>query len=126
MIRCSQHPKSLIVWGTGEAKREFLFVDDAAEGVLKCVKAPKGSIVNIGSGIETPILELAKEVLRAYGLRIPIKLDPSKPNGQLRKVLDTHKAQNLLSWRAKTTLSNGLSQTARWYQSQSKPNGDVK
>lgn len=118
MIRCSQNPSTLRVWGTGAAKREFLFVDDAAEGVLACLNAPNGSIVNIGSGIETPIISLAKAIVTAYELNIEIELDPTKPDGQLRKVLDVQKAQKILAWRPNTSLKEGLRKTALWYKSQ--------
>ena len=116
MIRCSADPSKLIVWGTGIARREFLFVDDAAEGVLACVHAPKASIINIGTGIETPILELAQKVIAAHKLDIPIVLDKTKPDGQIRKVLDVHKAKALLGWEAQTSLEDGLAQTAEWYR----------
>jgi GDP-L-fucose synthase len=115
MIRCTQKPKELIVWGTGIALREFLFVEDAAEGVLACVHAPSASIINIGTGIETPILRLAEQTIAAHGLDIPIVLDERKPNGQLRKVLDVQKAQKILDWKARYSLEEGLSITARWY-----------
>ncbi len=115
MIRCTQRPKELIVWGTGIARREFLFVEDAAEGVLACVHAPQASIINIGTGIETPIITLAEQTIAAHGLNIPIVLDERKPNGQLRKVLDVQKAKELLNWEAQYSLEEGLSMTARWY-----------
>jgi GDP-L-fucose synthase len=94
-----------------------LFVDDAAEGVLACVHAPKASVINIGTGMETPILELAKKVMAAHNLDIPIVLDKSKPDGQIRKVLDVRKATEVLGWTAQTSLTKGLSCTARWYRS---------
>jgi len=118
MIRCSHNPEQLIVWGTGAARREFIFVEDAAEGVLACVHAPKAEIINIGTGIETPILELAQKTIVAHGMDIPIVLDSTKPDGQLRKVLDVQKAKNLLDWVAPTSLEKGLSITASWYRQQ--------
>lgn len=116
MIRCSADPSELIVWGTGIARREFLFIDDAAEGVLACVHAPKASIINIGTGIETPILELAQKVIAAHKLNISIVLDKTKPDGQIRKVLDVSKAKELLGWEAQTSLKDGLEQTAACYR----------
>ena len=116
MIRCSAEPSELVVWGTGIARREFLFIDDAAEGVLACVHAPKASIINIGTGIETPILELAQQVIAAHKLDIPIVLDKTKPDGQIRKVLDVRKAKEVLSWAAQTSLEDGLLKTAEWYR----------
>ena len=116
MIRCSADPSELIVWGTGIARREFLFIDDAAEGVLACVHAPKAAIINIGTGIETPILELAQQVIAAHKLDISIVLDKTKPDGQIRKVLDVGKAKELLGWEAQTSLEEGLAETAKWYR----------
>ena len=72
MIRCTKKPSSLLVWGTGVARREFLFVDDAAAGILACLDAPDGGIINIGSGTETPIIALAEEIVAAHGLDIKI------------------------------------------------------
>ena len=119
MIRCSQSPESLIVWGSGTPTREFIYIDDAAKGVLACLDAPPSTFVNIGTGVETPILELAKQVIQAHGLDIPVLLDPSKPDGQPRKVLDVQSAFELLNWSAETPLEQGLRQTAQWYRAQS-------
>ena len=118
MIRCSQAPDELVVWGTGTPTREFLYIDDAAQGVLACLDAPSGHFVNIGTGVETPIKELAQKVIAAHGLDIPLRLDSSKPDGQPRKVLDVQRANTLLNWSAQTPLEKGLHETARWYRSQ--------
>jgi GDP-L-fucose synthase len=116
MIRCASSPSELVVWGTGAASREFLYVDDAAKGVLASLSAPAATVVNIGTGIETPIASLAKMVAEAHGLSIPLRFDPSKPDGQLRKVLATGRASGLFGWRASTSLESGLASTARWYR----------
>ncbi len=114
MIRCAAKPESLTVWGTGSASREFLYAADAAEGILAAAAGPAGAI-NIGSGQEVSILDLAGAVLRAWGLDIPIHLDRSKPDGQPRKCLSVARAEAVLGWRAPTSLADGLAETARWY-----------
>jgi GDP-L-fucose synthase len=118
MIRCAANPDELIVWGTGEAQREFLYIEDAAEGILACLKAPAGEFVNIGTGRSTSILDLSKAVLKAHGVDIPIRFDPTKPNGQLRKVLSVEKAKKILHWESKISLETGLKRTALWYRKQ--------
>lgn len=118
MIRCAGNPEHLDVWGTGIAEREFLHVDDAVEGILACLKAPAGEFINIGSGLSTSILELAKMITSAHGLDCPIQLDSTKPDGQLKKVLNVEKAKELLGWQAKISLNNGLKGTAKWYREQ--------
>ena len=114
MIRCAAAPSSLTVWGTGQASREFLLVRDAAEGVLACIDAT--GPVNIGSGQEVTILDLARAVLAAWSLDIPIHLDPTRPDGQPRKCLSVEKAAAELGWRAQTALADGLAETAAWYR----------
>ncbi|MBQ73177.1 MAG: GDP-fucose synthetase [Planctomycetaceae bacterium] len=114
MIRCAGRPEELVVWGTGSASREFLFIEDAAAGVLAAAAGPAGAI-NIGSGQEVSILSLAKAVLSAWSLDIPIRLDRDKPDGQPRKCLSVERAASVLGWRAPTALDAGLRQTARWY-----------
>ena len=118
MIRCSAFPEALVVWGTGTPTREFIYIDDAAQGVLACLDAPPSAFINIGTGVETRILDLAKQVIVSHGIDIPLVLDKSKPDGQPRKVLDVRKAQKLLNWSAKIPLEQGLLQTAQWYRSQ--------
>ena len=118
MIRCSGSPEALVVWGTGTPTREFIYIDDAAQGVLACLDAPPSEFINIGTGVETRILDLAKQVIVSHGIDIPLVLDKSKPDGQPRKVLDVRKAQKLLNWSAQTSLEQGLLQTAQWYRSQ--------
>lgn len=120
MIRSLQNSNELVVWGTGEAQREFLYIDDAVTGVLATLKAPKGEFINIGTGISTSILALARTILQVQGLDIPIRLDKTKPNGQLQKVLNVEKANNILNWTAQTSLESGLKNTAMWYRQQLK------
>lgn len=118
MMRCARKPSSLILWGTGTPTREFLYIDDAAEGVLATIRGTSGSMINIGTGVETSILELAKEILQGFDLHIPIRFDASRPDGQPRKVLSVAKARQELGWQAKTSLRNGLQKTIEWYKLQ--------
>jgi len=115
MIRCAQQPEELILWGSGKPTREFLYIDDAVTGVLACQQAKPASVINIGTGIETSIVELAKAVLAVHKLDIPIRLDSQRPDGQPRKVLCVQRAQQELGWRARVSLKDGLQRTASWY-----------
>lgn len=117
MLRCARRPAELVVWGTGQATREFLYVADAAEGILASAGGPAGP-VNIGSGEEVAIRDLAAAVLRAWGLDIPLRLDLERPDGQPRKCLSVARAAAVLGWQATTPLDEGLRQTAQWYQAQ--------
>lgn len=116
MIRCSQDPEQLIVWGTGVAQREFIHVDDAIQGILACLNGDPGSFFNIGSGEATSILDLAHLILDAHGLHCPIVLDRSKPDGQLQKRMSVEKAKKELGWSSQISLKEGLFRTAKWYR----------
>ena len=118
MIRLTTQPRSLTVWGTGTATREFLHVRDAVKGILATLKAPYAEAINIGSGEEVSIFDLSQKIISAFGLNIPIELDRSKPDGQPRKVMSVEKAHRLLNWRAEIPLEIGLKETAEWYCSQ--------
>ena len=120
MMRSIHNTDELVVWGTGVAQREFLYIDDAVTGVLATLHAPKGEFVNIGTGISTSILEIARTILQVQGLDTPIRLDETKPNGQLKKVMNVEKAKNQLNWTAQTSLESGLKNTAMWYRQQLK------
>lgn len=117
MIRCAQGPGELVVWGTGSPTREFLFIKDAADGVLASASGPAGPI-NIGSGQEIAIRDLAAAVLAAWDLDVPVRLDRDKPDGQPRKCLSVARAAATLGWRAPTPLATGLRETAAWYREQ--------
>ncbi len=107
----------LVVWGTGRATREFLYVEDAADGVLAMADCDSPEPVNIGSGVEVPIADLAAAVARACGFTGAVRCDPTRPDGQPRKCLDVRRAQERLGWSAKTPLDVGLVKTATWYRS---------
>lgn len=111
------------VWGSGKASREFLYVEDAAEGLLLATeKYDKSDPVNLGSGQEIRIAELVSLISELTGYQGRIVWDSSKPDGQPRRCLDTSKAEKEFGFRAKTGFKEGLTRTIDWYeQAQSKP-----
>jgi GDP-L-fucose synthase len=105
-------------WGTGEASREFLYVEDCAEGVLKAAASYDGSEpVNIGTGSEIKIAELLNLIARLTGFKGDIRWQHDKPDGQPRRRLDTSRAAELFGFRAETLLEEGLRRTIDWYES---------
>lgn len=120
MQRCLAAPDELLVWGTGQATREHLFVEDAADGVLACTAAAlAGNLVgpiNVGSGQEVSVYELAHAIARACDYRGPVRFDTSKPDGQPRKCLAVDRMTTELGWTARTSLAEGLRRTLAWYR----------
>ena len=109
--------KELVVWGTGNASREFLFVEDAAEAiVLATEKYNKGDPINIGNGKEIAIKDIVKLISELVGFQGEIRWDTSKPDGQHRRCLDVGKAKKEFGFTAKTDLRNGLKQTIEWFK----------
>jgi GDP-L-fucose synthase len=103
------------LWGTGTPLREFLFVDDLAEAVIFLLEHyDDPETINIGSGHEVSIAELAKRVAKTVGFTADIVHDLSKPDGTPRKVLDSSKLTNF-GWQAGTSLDEGLAKTYAWY-----------
>ncbi|MBT9133242.1 MAG: GDP-L-fucose synthase [Syntrophomonadaceae bacterium] len=110
---------SIIVWGTGKATREFLYVEDAAEGiVLATEKYDKGDPVNLGAGFEISIKDLVGLICELSGFDGEIEWDTSKPDGQPRRCLDTSKAEEGFGFKAKTDFREGLKKTIEWYRAQ--------
>jgi GDP-L-fucose synthase len=108
---------SVEVWGTGEATREFLYVDDAAEGIVLAAEHYDGrEPVNIGAGREISIRELADLIARETGFKGEIVWDRSKPDGQPRRVLDMTRARELFGFRARVEFLDGLRRTIEWYR----------
>ena len=105
------------VWGTGAATREFLYVDDAAEGIVLAAQRYDGrEPVNLGSGMEISIRELAGIIADETGFRGRVVWDDSKPDGQPRRALDVTRAERLFGFRARTGFMEGLRQTIEWYR----------
>lgn len=102
---------SVSVWGTGKQRREFLFVDDMADAAVYFLENyHKSEFVNIGSGKDVSIAELAGTIAKVVGYKGKIEFDTSKPDGMPRKLLDTTKAESL-GWRYKTELEEGIKLT---------------
>jgi GDP-L-fucose synthase len=103
------------IWGDGTPLREFLHVEDLASACLMLFKEYDGSVaINVGSGQETSILDLAQSVSKVVGFEGTIKFDKTKPNGTPRKLLDTHFLNNL-GWNAQIGLKDGLASTYDWF-----------
>jgi len=106
----------IIVWGTGNASREFLYVEDAAEAILLAAeKYNKSDPVNIGAGFEISIKDLVTLIGRLIEFKGKIIWDKTKPDGQPRRGLDTSKAFDEFGFKAKTSFEEGLRKTIRWY-----------
>ncbi|HEX8286201.1 MAG TPA: GDP-L-fucose synthase, partial [Pyrinomonadaceae bacterium] len=109
---------SVEVWGTGAATREFLYVDDAAEGIVLAAEEYDGrDPVNLGSGMEISIKDLAELIARETGYRGELVWDASKPDGQPRRALDVTRAEELFGFRARVDFVEGLRRTIAWYRS---------
>lgn len=107
----------VIVWGTGKVSREFLYVNDAAEGIILATeKYNKSEPVNLGTNSEITIKKLAELIADLANYSGLIKWDLSKPDGQPRRCLDTTKAKKYFDFEAKTRLVDGLKQTIQWYK----------
>lgn len=108
------------LWGDGSPTREFLYVSDAARGIVTAAENYNGNEpVNLGSGWEVTIKDLAEEIAKLVKYEGKIVWDVTKPNGQPRRRLDTTKAEKLFGFKAQTALSDGLEKTISWYLSQS-------
>ena len=110
-------PPTITVWGTGKATREFLYADDAAEGILLAAeKYNKPDPVNLGAGFEISIKDLVELIAELTGFTGQIAWDSSKPDGQPRRMLNTTKAQKEFGFKAKTSFKEGLTNTIKWYR----------
>jgi len=118
ILRCLADPEELLVWGTGRATREHLFVQDAADGLLALAEWGKPEPINIGTGVEVSVADLARQIADATGFGGQIRFDETKPDGQPRKVMDCSKAKREIGWEAPTTLEQGLAKTVAWYRDQ--------
>jgi GDP-L-fucose synthase len=111
--------RTIEVWGDGSPTREFLYVDDAAEGILLAAECYNDSLpVNLGSGYEISIKELVETIAQLTGFRGEIVWDVTKPNGQPRRKLDTSRAEATFGFRASTDFPTGLARTVEWYREQ--------
>ena len=117
--------RTVVLWGSGEPRREFLYVDDLAEACLflmsidetelRDVVDETGYIINVGTGVDYTIAELANVIKDLTGYQGEISWDDTKPDGAKRKLLDSNRIKNM-GWSPKTTLDDGLDRTYSWYQ----------
>lgn len=113
---------TLEVWGTGSATREFFYVEDAADAIcLAADRYDKSDPVNIGAGFEISIRDLTQLICRLAGFSGKIVWDPSKPDGQPRRMLETSRAAKEFGFTAKTDLATGLAKTIEWYRKNRHP-----
>jgi GDP-L-fucose synthase len=109
--------KQIVLWGDGSPTREFLYAEDAAEGILLAAERYNGSEpVNLGAGSEISIKNLALLIAKQTGFEGEFVWDTSKPNGQPRRALDTSRAEAYFGFRARTPFEEGLRRTIEWYQ----------
>ena len=109
--------ESITAWGTGEPTREFLYVTDAADGILTATERyDESDPINLGSGMEISIRELVDTIVELTGFTGEVKWDTSKPDGQPRRRLDTSRAQERFNWEASTEFREGLRKTIEWYE----------
>jgi GDP-L-fucose synthase len=110
-------PEEIVLWGDGTPTREFLYVDDAVDGLLLAAERYDGpEPVNLGTGAEISIGDLAELVAEVTGFHGRVTWDSSMPNGQPRRSLDASRAEELFGFRARTALRDGLARTVAWYR----------
>ena len=109
--------ETVVCWGSGRPSRDFLYVDDAAEGILLAAeKLDDPAPVNVAAGEETTIADLAHTVAALCGFRGTIRWDASRPDGHPRRALDVTRARTVLGFRAHTPLADGLGATIEWWR----------
>ncbi len=114
-----ESPEEVVLWGDGSPTREYLYVEDCAEGLVLAAERYDGAEpVNLGTGVETSIRETAELIADLVGFEGEIVWDTSMPNGQPRRSLDPSRANELFGFRARTQLRDGLERTVDWYRAQ--------
>lgn len=114
-----ENKREIVVWGTGNPTREYLYVEDAAEGILLATeKYDNPEPLNLGSGLEISIKDLVGLITELTGYKGGIIWDTSRPDGQPRRLFDTSKAERELGFKAKTDFEEGLKRTIKWYKEQ--------
>jgi GDP-L-fucose synthase len=114
----------VVCWGTGAATREFLYVDDAAEGIVRAAEVMDEPVpINLGGGVEIPIRDLVVKIAAACGYAGRIAWDTTKPDGQPRRGLDISRARKLLGWEPRQGFDTGLAKTVAWWREQTAAGG---
>jgi GDP-L-fucose synthase len=108
----------VVLWGDGSPTREFLYVEDCAEAIAAATETyDEPEPVNLGSGMEISMLDLAETIAKHVGYQGKLTWDTTKPNGQPRRSLDTSRARDSFGWQAATSFDDGLERTIRWWES---------
>jgi len=114
----NKNSSEIVLWGTGTPSREFLYVDDAAQAIALATERYNGADpVNIGSGMEITIKDLAQLIAKLTDFKGRLVWDPAQPDGQPRRALDVSKADTFFGFRARTPFEEGLRRTINWYKS---------
>jgi GDP-L-fucose synthase len=109
--------ESVTLWGDGSPTREFLYVEDAVDGIIRATELYDGAEpVNVGRGEELAVRDLAAIIARKTDFRGKIVWDPTRPNGQPRRMLDVSRAERIFGFRATTSMDEGLAKTIAWYR----------
>ena len=117
----------IVCWGTGKVSREFLYVDDAAEGILRATEVmDEPTPINLGTQMEITIKDLVELIAKLTGFKGEIRWDSSKPDGQPRRCLDTTRAKKLLGWQAKVGFEEGLKRTIDWWRGETSKSRKVE
>ena len=112
-----RNDKEIVCWGTGAASREFLYVDDAAEGICRAADVMiDPDPINLGASFEIKIKDLVELIVKLTGFKGGITWDHTKPDGQPRRKLSVEKAEKLLGWKSQVTFEEGLKRTIEWYR----------
>lgn len=107
----------IVCWGTGSASREFLYVDDCAEAIVRAAEVmTEPTPINIGASFEITIRQLVELIVKLSGFEGRVEWDTTRPDGQPRRCLDTSRAKKLLGWQAKVGFEEGLRRTIDWYE----------
>lgn len=113
--------KEIVCWGTGQASREFLYADDAAEGIVRATEVMDDPTpLNLGAGFEITIKNLVELIVKLTGFKGGIVWDTTKPDGQPRRQLSVDKAGKMLGWKAQVSFEDGLKRTIEWYRAHAK------
>jgi GDP-L-fucose synthase len=111
------HSPSVEIWGTGKPIREFLYVQDCADAIIRAAEVYDDvTPLNVGTGMGTSIRELAEAIHKISGFKGDLTWNSSKPDGQLKKILNITRLREVLGWSAPTSLQDGLTRTIRWYE----------
>jgi GDP-L-fucose synthase len=115
--KMTENREEVVLWGDGSPSREFLYVDDCADALVLAAERYDGADpINLGTGVETTIRDLAELIAELTGFEGEIVWDSSMPNGQPRRSLDTSRARELFGWQAGVPLREGLERTIAWYR----------